>query len=146
MNILLVCDAVLPVKKYGGIERVVWWLASELNNLNHKVTILAKEGSVCPFANIIVWDKEKDIQSLIPKNIDLIHFHSLIDNFEKINLPYVITIHGNSSKTLERFPLNSIFVSHNHAERHGAESFVHNGIDFSDYGKADLKSKRDKPC
>ena len=143
MNILLVCDAVLPVKKYGGIERVVWWLAEELNKNGFKVTLLVNEGSICPFAKVKVWDKNKPVHAQIPEEIELIHFHSLIDDFEKVDKPYVVTIHGNSSRTSEKFPLNSIFVSKNHAERHGAESYVYNGIDFTDYGHAELQNKRD---
>lgn len=40
----------------------------------------------------------------------------------------LFTIQGNG-QTGERFHPNSVFVSRNHAERHGASAFVYNGLD-----------------
>ena len=37
---------------------------------------------------------------------------------------------------------NSIFVSENHANRYGSDSFVHNGLDWEDYGEPNLDNER----
>lgn len=37
---------------------------------------------------------------------------------------------------------NSVFVSHNHAARHGSQSAVHNGLDWREYGDVDLALRR----
>jgi hypothetical protein len=42
--------------------------------------------------------------------------------------PRILTVHGNG-KPGEKFPLNSVFLSEDHASRHGGNVFVHNGID-----------------
>ena len=39
-------------------------------------------------------------------------------------------------------PLNTVFLSRNHAERHGAETFVYNGLEWSDYGVPNWETPR----
>jgi glycosyltransferase involved in cell wall biosynthesis len=39
-------------------------------------------------------------------------------------------------------PINSVFVSENHARRFGADQFVHNGLDWSLYGPVELARPR----
>ena len=56
MDIIQVVDAVLPAVRYGGTERVVWALARELVRAGHRVTFLARAGSVCDFAEVVVRD------------------------------------------------------------------------------------------
>ena len=46
MHICLVVNAVIPVKKYGGTERIVQWLAQEFFRMGHQVSLVAKTGSV----------------------------------------------------------------------------------------------------
>ena len=53
--------------------------------------------------------------------------------------PHLVTIHGNG-KPGETFLVNTAFVSRNHATRHGAECFVYNGVDPSDYIYREQKS------
>ena len=50
MNIGIISSDALPVPpaRYGGTERVVWWLSVALADLDHKVTLFAKEGSRRP--------------------------------------------------------------------------------------------------
>ena len=62
MHILLVVNSLLPAIKYGGTERVVWYLGSELVKKRHKVTFLCKKGSSCDFANCIFLDDNKSIE------------------------------------------------------------------------------------
>lgn len=54
MNILLIMDPgiVVPPLKYGGIERIVFLLAKEYQNMGHQVTLLAGPGSHCAGSTI----------------------------------------------------------------------------------------------
>ena len=50
MNIGVISSDVIPTPPlyYGGIEREAWWLSTALAEAGHKVTLFAKEGSLCP--------------------------------------------------------------------------------------------------
>ncbi len=142
MHITIVQKSVLPVLKYGGTERVIWYLAKELVKLGHKVTFIASKGSTCDFADIIPFNEHIDISQLLPKKTDIVHLHDInIKGINNISRPKVITIHGNfpSSGTLD---INSIFVSKNHANRYNSDSFVYNGLDWKDYGKVNLNAQK----
>ena len=141
MHILIVDPSVIPALKYGGTERVIWSLGKALVEQGHQVTYLVKEGSSCNFANIQYIDSEKPINQQIPKGIDIAHFHIFLEDFEKLDIPYVVTMHGNADH-FESFDSNTIFVSKNHAQRYQSESFVHNGLDWNDYTKPNLNQKR----
>ena len=142
MNILIVNNSKLPIIYYGGTERVIWYLGKTLTRLGHKVSFLVEKGSKCDFATIIERNPEVDLIDQIPTDIDLVHFHYQPKNVEKLRVPYLITQHGNTSADI---PLNqnTVFVSKNHAKRHNAEAFVHNGLDWDDYGTVNLVEKRD---
>ncbi len=139
MHIVIVHNSKIPVITYGGIERVIWYLAEELVKLNHKITFLAGKGSYCPFAEIINYNPEKLINDQIPISADFVHIHFYTN--EIIEFPHLITIHGNLPEDTEFLP-NTSFVSQNHAERYNADAFVYNGLNWDDYGKPDLKNKR----
>jgi len=139
MNILLQHNAILPVNQYGGTERVVWWLGKYLSLLGHKVTFLVKEGSQSSFANIIPFNENQPLDEQIPDDIDVVHLNQKPQEY--IRKPFVVTQHGNSSQ-LDSLHQNTVFVSRNHAERHGGEAFVYNGIDFDEYGKPDFNLPR----
>ncbi len=141
MKILIVDKGIIPVKLYGGTNRVIWYLGSELVKMGHSVTFLVKKGSMCNFAKVIHIDEKKEIIEQIPENIDIVHFNFTPKNIEKIKKPYIITIHGNSND-LREFDLNTVFVSQNHANRYNSNSFVYNGLDWNDYTKPDLNVKR----
>jgi len=140
MNILIFMNNVLPVNKYGGTQRIMWWLAKEYNNMGHKVTFLSKKGTTCNFADVIFYNPEKSFDSQVPQNIDIIHFNSTPT--EDISKPFLVSIRGNGQKG-ERFLKNTVFLSKNHAERHSSNAFVYNGLDFDDYGKPDFKINRE---
>lgn len=139
MHILIANNTLIPAVDYGGTERVIWWLGQELVKRGHKVTYLVKEGSVCDFADVLFYKPLQDIKSQIPAGIDLIHMHFL--TAEVFDKPAVTTVHGNPAFGV-KLPLNSIFVSHNHAQRYGSTTYVHNGLNFSDYGDPGLDHKR----
>ncbi|MDQ1772764.1 glycosyltransferase [Labilibaculum sp. A4] len=140
MNILLVCDQKIPALLYGGTERIVWWLGEELNKRGHKISFLAKSGSTCHFAKVYTYDPDKMIGEQIPEGIDMVHVHFPIE--EELSIPYISTLHGNS-KPSQEYDLNTVFISKNHAERHGSSAFVYNGLDFDEYGSVKWKMKRD---
>lgn len=142
MKIVQVINSTLPVSLYGGTERVVWYLGNELKQLGHEVIFLCKKGSQSSFAEIIEIDESQNIISQIPKNVDIVHFHSNFNELSELDIPYVITIHGNVNDQTA-FDKNTIFVSKNHAERYGSVSYVHNGLDWNDYSVPDLEKKRD---
>ena len=141
MNILIVNNSKLPVIYYGGTERVIWYLGKTLSRLGHKVSFLVAQGSTCDFAEIIERNPELDVIDQIPAAIDLVHFHFTPKGVEKLQVPYLITIHGNPNP-VELIDKNAVFVSENHAIRHNAEAFVHNGLDWDDYGNPQLDNKR----
>lgn len=138
MNILIQHNALLPISKYGGTERVVWWLGKHLAKMGHRIIFLVKAGSTCPFAEILAYDATKSLDEQIPDYVDVVHLNSVFGETRK---PQLLTAHGNSTFG-EKLSINSVFVSKNHAERHGATAFVHNGLDFNEYGKPDLHSPR----
>src|SRR5260370_8448218 len=47
-------------------------------------------------------------------------------------VPFVQTLHGNWNPDTP-LPPNSIFLSRDHAKRHGSTIFVHNGLDPAEY-------------
>lgn len=140
MKIALVLDVVLPVAKYGGTERVVYSLGKALAEMGHEVTFLCSKGSACQFAKIREINPDLPIEDQIPEDVDIIHFN----NFVPANLgnrPFVVTFHGNGIPK-EMIGPNSIFVSRNHAQRHGCDSWVYNGLDWDLYPKPELNQKR----
>jgi len=141
MNILIVGSGIIPARKYGGIERVIWYLGKELSKMGHKVTFLVSRGSSCDFADVLFYDHGKKLSEQIPASIDIVHFNDMPS--EWIEKPYIVTIHGNCNDFRE-FDLNTVFVSKDHANRFGSDSFVHNGLDWDDYGNPDLSGKRNK--
>ena len=141
MKIVIVCNSVLPVTLYGGTERVVWCLGKELVKLGHKVTFLLKIGSTCDFAKVIFIDPQQPIVSQIPQDADVVHFNFTPERLEEVKIPYLVTIQGNSNDK-QLLDKNTVFVSRNHALRHGSTSFVYNGLDWSDYGKVNFNQQR----
>lgn len=145
MKILIECGVrvPLPVKLYGGTQRVLWDLASELSRLGHKITLLAAAGTVCPFAErVIVRDPSLQLKEQIPDDVDVCHFNNFVVEKLDVPKPYVITMHGNVApgRPMDK---NTIFVSKNHASRYGADAFVYNGLDWSNSPKYQQNATRD---
>ncbi len=138
MNITIVYNGRIPVQTYGGTERVIWYLGTELVKKGHKITFLVKAGSQCGFAKVKILDSSLSLNSQVPENTDIVHFHFLPT--EVIDFPNLTTIHGNLPRDTTFSP-NTNFVSKNHALRFGADAFVYNGLNWNDYGKPELKAK-----
>jgi glycosyltransferase involved in cell wall biosynthesis len=131
LRVLLVHDARFPVAAYGGTERVVWWLAKGLAERGHAVTLACLEGSSSAFAKLWHPDFRLPLEpQLGGLSFDVLHYFNTPAT--KPSLPHVVTIGGNG-KPGEKFLRNTAFVSRNHAERHGATCYVHNGIDPDEY-------------
>lgn len=134
MNITIVLRDKIPSIKYGGTQRVMWYLGKELNKRGHKITFIAGKGSYCPFAKVIELDPTQDLNAQIPEDADIVHFNISLP--EGITKPHLLTIHGNGIPgNADR---NVVFVSRNHAQRFGSDSFVYNGLDWDEYGTAEL--------
>lgn len=136
MHIALYTHSLLPARGYGGTQRVVVWLARGLAELGHQVTLLAPAGSRVPEARLIELDSGEihrpgfDLTRLLPDTVDVLHAHAPLATGPRH--PHVFTLHGNL-RGERTAPGNTIFVSDNHARRHGGRAFVYNGVDPSDF-------------
>lgn len=134
-RVVLVHDAVLPVQTYGGTERVIWWLTRGLHEMGVPVTLVAKPGTKCPYAKVV-----EHAGAFPPPELpagDIVHYFNTPPTEPKT--PYLVSIHGNG-KPGEVFLPQTSFVSRNHAERHGAQAFVYNGVDPDEYEFRSQKS------
>jgi hypothetical protein len=75
MNILLAIPKILSVIRYGGTERIVWWLGKELSASGHKVYFLVKPGSFSEFATIIPYRNDVPFNRQVPADVDVVHLH-----------------------------------------------------------------------
>jgi glycosyltransferase involved in cell wall biosynthesis len=140
MKILLHHPRLLPPKDYGGTERVVLWLARGLVERGHEVHVAARAGSVLPPGARLVECPEneaagmEDLLGRLPKGLDLVHFQApgAEPIAERYGAAALLTVHGNG-KPGEVFPRNTVFLSGDHARRHGGREFVYNGIDPSEF-------------
>lgn len=139
MHILLVNHSPIPVFAYGGTERVIWDLGRALVRAGHRVSYLVPEGSHCDFAEVIPLRKDVSWEAQVPAGVDITHFQ--FNPKVPLNFPHVVTQHGNSSESVP-LPRNTVFVSKNHAERHGSDAFVYNGLDWSSYGSVNWQIAR----
>lgn len=143
MKILLVSNTTIPVFAYGGTERVIWDLGYALAQLGHEVSFLVAPGSKCDFAKVIHLNKDIDIRRQIPGETDIVHFQfnpnfNLDQDFPK---PYALTEHGNTAPGVE-LPLNSIFISKDHALRHQSNQYAYNGLNWESYGPVSFDRPR----
>ncbi|MDH5580760.1 MAG: glycosyltransferase [Bdellovibrionales bacterium] len=133
MKILFESSAVLPVLKYGGTERIIYWLMKELVKKGHEVTLIGHPQSDVENIGVrLIPNVENlaDWRSLIPPDIDLIHL--FYTPAIKLDIPFIVTIEGNG-QVGEVFHPNTVFISKKHMEIHGGEYFVYNGLDLAEY-------------
>jgi glycosyltransferase involved in cell wall biosynthesis len=139
MHILIVNRSPIPVFGYGGTERVIWDLGLALVQAGHRVTYLVPAGSHCHFASILILRTDLSWEAQVPEGVDIVHFQ--FNPGVAVGVPHLMTQHGNSRESIP-LPLNTVFVSGDHAHRHGSESFVYNGLDWSAYGEVDWQRPR----
>jgi len=127
MRICLVSDARLPVRLYGGTERIVQWLADHLQRLGHSVVLVAQPGSSLPGVQVVPATRTHEALARIPRDADIVHFHAWAppDDFDR---PWVFTLHGNEPPGT-RLPRCTVGISADHARRHGLAHHVYNGVE-----------------
>lgn len=94
MHILIFINSKIPVRNYGGTQRVMWYLGKELSQMRHRVTFMAARGSRCEFADIIEYNPSLSIENQIPESVDVVHFNDIAPDFSFLK-PYIVTYHGN---------------------------------------------------
>jgi glycosyltransferase involved in cell wall biosynthesis len=136
MHVALYFHSQLPVKGYGGTQRVVVWLARGLAQLGHQVTLIAPRGSRVAEAALVSLDPRQtrqpgfDIGPFLPRSAEILHSHAPLTKTPPG--PHLFTLHGNLREG-RRAPPNTVFLSADHARRHGGAAFVHNGVDPADF-------------
>lgn len=144
MKIALFFPCKLPVAKYGGTERVVVWLAQGLSELGHTVTVIAGRGTELPDVSITEIDTaagnrhDFDVTPFIPEDADIVHFFVPIHRPPAV--PHLWTMQGNGRPGFDPGD-KCVFVSRDHARRHGSEIFVHNGINLEEYSYSATKGE-----
>jgi glycosyltransferase involved in cell wall biosynthesis len=136
MHVVVASHYRLPVKGYGGTERVVVALVRGLAALGHRVTLLAAPGSRVREATVVevppiqIRDPALDLATLVPPGADILH--AVFPIRRAPSHPFVQTLEGNLQPG-SPVPPNNICVSRNHAQRHGSDVFVYNGLDPADF-------------
>jgi glycosyltransferase involved in cell wall biosynthesis len=135
MKVVLFYPEKLPATHYGGTQRVVLWLARGLLQRGHRVAIACLPGSKLPAGcdGIAVTQDsylKENFQKLFPLDTNIVHLMTPLPQhlYESLHFAWLLTVHGNAQEG-EQFPENTVFLSQNHAQRHGARVFVYNGID-----------------
>jgi glycosyltransferase involved in cell wall biosynthesis len=137
MHVVVASHQPLPAKGYGGPQRVVVALVHGLAALGHRVTLLAPPGTRLPATKVVEVPPRKfaDAAGLVahvPGDADIVHVHFSLKRDTLSTIPFVQTIHYNLKPGSQPHP-NAIFLSRDHARRHGSESFVYNGLDPAEY-------------
>ncbi|MDH4130891.1 MAG: glycosyltransferase [Gemmatimonadota bacterium] len=146
MRVTLLHHTQLPVKGYGGTERVVVALARGLAELGHRVTLIAPTGTAVSGADVVplparaIRDAAFDPTPFVPAGTDILH--AFFPLASRPALPWVWTLEGTTRTGVVR-PANTIYVSRDHAARHGSASFVYNGLDPADLHYRDSKDDYD---
>src|SRR2546430_5846450 len=136
MHVVLASHQQLPAKGYGGPQGVVVALVRGLAALGHRVPLLALPGSRVPEAKVVEVPARKfadlaQLASYVPPDADIRHAHVPVKPGPNAP-PLLQTIHRNL-KPGSPPTVNAVFLSRDHARRHGSEVFVYNGLDPAEY-------------
>lgn len=126
----------VPVERYGGSQRVVYWQAKAQAQLGHRVTLLAPRGSSCPGVEVVEVPRDAVYGRCIPSDVDVAHLHGV--HPAGVRVPHLITAQGNSPGELQHLP-NKVYVSRDHARRGGSTAFVYNGVDPEEFSYREHK-------
>jgi glycosyltransferase involved in cell wall biosynthesis len=148
MHVVVASHHRLPVEGYGGTQRVVVALVRGLAELGHRVTLLAQPGTRVPEAAKVVEvppkilkDAGADLTPFLPDGADILHVHFPLKHGPP-SLPFVQTAHGNWKPGVP-LPPRTMFLSRDHARRHGSDAFVYNGLDPAEFVFRHVKEKWD---
>ncbi len=131
MNIFHYYPKVLPVKKYGGTQRIAVNLMKEQANRGHKVYLLSLVGTHLHSINVTTIKRPiRNLENYIPDNMDIVQLYGTPQEIPP--KPYLVRIGGNG-KPGEKFLPNTVFVSRNHAIRHGSRHYIYSGINPGDF-------------
>ncbi|MES0023169.1 MULTISPECIES: glycosyltransferase [unclassified Mesorhizobium] len=139
MRITIVVQGKIPCEGYGGTQRQIDWLASELVSLGHEVTLIAGPGSSHPLCAVRQASTPAECAAAIPGDADIVHFNG----WYELSGPHraLYTLHGYFPNT-PREGQNFSFVSASHARLHNRATFVHNGFPVDAYRIAGSKNDR----
>lgn len=133
MKIVFEHKGILPVKKYGGIERILFWHMKELAKRGHEVILIGHPESDVEKYGITLLpgiSNAEDLDERVPKDADIVHLtYNYVPN---IKTPTLVNMQCNG-QIGEEFPENSVFVSKKHANNHGSDVFIYNALDFDEY-------------
>jgi glycosyltransferase involved in cell wall biosynthesis len=136
MHVALYIRDRLPVAKYGGTQRVAVYLARGLANAGHRVTLLAHAGTRVREASVVELPRTPDgtpppdLRRWMPQGVDLLLAYSPVA--ATLDVPWIRSLHGNRKPGTVNAS-NTLYLSHDHAARHGGSAFVYNGIDLSEF-------------
>lgn len=123
----------LPVPEYGGTQRVVVYLTRGLAAAGHRVTLLAGAGSRVPEATLVPLDLRRareadfDLRPFLPPGLDLL-LACVPLRRPPDDVPWIRRLAGNW-KPGTMGVANTLYLSEDHARRHGGHAWVYNGID-----------------
>jgi glycosyltransferase involved in cell wall biosynthesis len=147
MHVVVASQHALPAKGYGGPQRVVVALVRGLAALGARVTLLAPGPTRVPEATVVQvtprdLSEPRRLLALVPPGADVLHVHFPVATRPDA-IPLVQTLHRNLKPGSPLFP-NTIFLSRDHARRHGSEAFVYNGLDPAEYFARRFPKRRDQ--
>lgn len=143
MHITLVTSGRVPCIGYGGRQRQVQWLASELAARGHKVSVLARETGDLPGVQLISVRKASELAEAVPPGTDLVHFQGQMFPARKDDFPvHFLNTPRNLKEGLDLGDANWCFISAFQATWQGGETFVHNGYPVDEYRLQTDKGRR----
>ncbi|HXI21991.1 MAG TPA: glycosyltransferase, partial [Gemmatimonadales bacterium] len=103
--------------------------------LGHEVSLVAPAGTRVAEARVIPvppqrFRRDFDLAPFLPPGTEMVHAFFPLPRPPA--QPWVWTLEGTTPAGVVR-PANTIYVSADHAARHGSASFVYNGLDPADY-------------
>ncbi|MER8569184.1 glycosyltransferase [Mesorhizobium sp. M0924] len=138
MRVTLVLKGVIPCRGYGGIQRQVEWLATEMVRLGHEVVVIAGPGSSHPLFEVRHASTDAECRAAIPRDTQIVHTHSW-----PVEVPFPTLNTQRGFMPDQPMPVaNWSFISANHARQHGRETFVYNGFPVDAYRLSAAKGDR----
>jgi glycosyltransferase involved in cell wall biosynthesis len=137
VHVAIVSHHPLPVRGYGGTQRIAAALVRGLAALGHRVSLLAPPGTRMPEATWVevpareLREPAIDFTRYIPADADVVHAHFVVQRVPP-GVPFLQTLYGNLPAAYPVPPQN-VFLSRNHASRYGSDVFVYAGLDPAEF-------------